>query len=123
MKHSHGQKITTIIPISILAFVAALGWYYYYSETNKNQSLATDSRTEQGVLNNKLEQQQATIDKLQEDETTLQARLASGEVSRQELTDRLEKAMAELETELEKRQTTIKKLQDEATALQATLAQ
>jgi chemotaxis protein MotB len=115
MKHSHGKQIATIIPISILAFVAALGWYYYYSEASKNESLTTDSRTEQGTLNNKLEQQQATIDKLQ-------ARLASEEESRQELTGRLEKTIAESETELEQRQTTIKKLQDEETALQARLA-
>ncbi len=143
MKHSHGKQIATIIPISILAFVAALGWYYYYSEVNKNQSLTTDSRTEQGILNNKLEQQQTTIDKLQKDETTLQARLASGGKSRQDLADMLDKTMAEkialennlqaetkrsilttaeLETELEKRQTTIINLQDEGTVLQASLA-
>ena len=143
MKHSHGKPIATIIPISILAFVAALGWYYYYSEVNKNQSLTTDSRTEQGVLNNKLEQRQTTIDKLQKDETTLQARLTSEKKSRQELADMLDNTRAEkialennlqaetkrsilttaeLETELEKRQTTIIKLQDEGTVLQARLA-
>jgi len=136
MKHSHGKQIVTITSISILAFVAAVGWYYYYSEVNKNQSLTTDSRTEQGTLNNKLEQQQATIDKLQ-------ARLASEKKSRQELAEMLDKTRAEkialennlqaetkrsilttaeLEAELEKRQTTIKKLQDEGTALQARLA-
>ena len=143
MKHSHGKQIATIIPISILAFVAALGWYYYYSEASKNESLTTDNRTEQGTLNNKLEQQQATIDKLQKDETTLQAKLALGGKSRQELAEMLDNTRAEkialennlqaetkrsilttaeLEAELEKRQTTIKKLQDEGTALQARLA-
>ncbi len=122
MKHNHGKQISAIIPLSILAFVAAIGWYFYYSEVNKNQSLAMDSHTEQGLLNNKLEKQQTTIVQLQDDQSALQARLAAEKQSRQELTDRLEKTMAELETELENRQTTINKLLEDETALQANLA-
>ena len=74
MKHSRGILIVTILPIIILASAAATGWYYYYSETNKYQSLTMDSRAE-------LEKLQTTIDKLLDDETALQATLASEKIS------------------------------------------
>lgn len=70
MKYSRGILIVTILPIIILASAAATGWYYYYSETNKYQSLTMDSRAE-------LEKLRTTIDKLLDDETALQATLAS----------------------------------------------
>jgi chemotaxis protein MotB len=141
MKHSH-NPIATIVLILVLVSVAAVGWYFYNSEVNKNQSLTMDSHTEQGLLNNKLKKQQTTIAKLLEDQTVLQARLTAEQQSRQELADRLEKTMAdkmavesnlqgeiqkvalttaELETELEKRQTTINKLLEDQTALHARL--
>jgi chemotaxis protein MotB len=144
MKNSLTKPITTILPLSILAFVAATGWYFYYSEVNKNQSLTTDSQSEQGILNNQLEKQQTTIAKLKDDQTALQARLAAEKQSRQELADRLEKTRAEkvtvetnlqreinkatlttaeLETELEKRQATINKLLEDKTVLQARLTE
>lgn len=74
MKYSHGILIVTILPIIILASATATGWYYYYSETNKYQSLTMDSRAE-------LEKLQTTIDKLLDDETALQATLASEKIS------------------------------------------
>jgi chemotaxis protein MotB len=135
MKHSHGKQITTILPLSIMALVAAVGWYFYYSEVNKNQSLTIDSQSEQGILNNQLAKQQATIVKLQ-------AGMVAEQQSRQEQAGMLEKTTAEkitaqselqgeiqraklttaeLETELENRQTTINTLREDVTALQAGL--
>ena len=103
MKHSRGNLIATILPILILASVAAAGWYYYYSEVNKNESLIMDSHSEQGKLNSKLEQLQITINKLQEDEIALKTRLVSQGKIQEEL------------------QTTIKKLQGDETALKTRL--
>ena len=77
MKPSHGNLIITILPVLILATAAASGWYYYYSELNKNQILTDDSRSER-------EQLQARIDKLLEDKTALQARLASEKKSQED---------------------------------------
>ncbi len=132
MKHSRGNLIATILPILILASVAAVGWYYYYSEVNKYQSLTMDSRSEQEKLKNKLENLQTTINKLLEDETDLQARLASEKNSREELQTTINKLQEE-ETALQDRliteknsqeelHTTINKLQEEETALKARLA-
>lgn len=104
MKHSQGNLITTVIPILILASIAAAGWYYYYSEVEKNQSLTMESSSEQGVLNNKLEDLQASIDKLKGDESALQAKIELQKKSQGELTASLEKTMAEkiaMETSLQ----------------------
>lgn len=89
MKYSHGILIVTILPIIILASAAATGWYYYYSETNKYQSLTMDSRAE-------LEKLQTTIDKLLDDETALQATLASEKNSQ----DDYKAAQASLQNEI-----------------------
>ena len=138
MKDSNSKLITTIIPLVVLASVAAVGWFNYYSELDKNQILALDSQSEQGKLGIELEQQQATIDRLQADATALQARLASENKSQQQLATRLEKTSTEKMTlennlqtemeraesttaELEKQQATIKQLLEDETALQAKL--
>jgi len=131
MKHSRGNLIVTILPILILTSVAAVGWYYYYSEVNKYQSLTIDSRSEQEKLNSKLENLQTTINKLLEDETDLQARLASEKKSQEKLQTTVNKLLedetalqARLIAEKESRaelQTTINKLQEEETALKARL--
>jgi len=89
MKHSRGILIVTILPIIILASAAATGWYYYYSETNKYQSLTMDSRAE-------LEKLQTTIDKLLDDETALQATVASAKNSQ----DDYKAAQASLQNEI-----------------------
>ena len=138
MKDSNSKLITTIIPILVLATVAAIGWFNYYSELDKNQSLVLNSQSEQGKLGIRLEQQQATIVSLQADATALQSRLEAENKSRQELTAMLEQTSAEkiaveshlqaeverVEStivELEKRQTTINQLLEDETNLQAKL--
>jgi chemotaxis protein MotB len=131
MKHSRGNLIVTFLPILILASIAAVGWYYYYSEVNKYQSLTMDSRSEQEKLNNKLENLQTTINKLLEDETALQARLVSEKKSQQELQTTINKLQEEeivlqarLMTEEKSQQelqSTIDKLQEEEAALKARL--
>ncbi len=134
MKHSRGNMTATILPILILASVAAAGWYYYYSEVTENEFLAMASRSEKEELSNKLGELRATINGLLEEKTALQARLESEGNSQQELAALLEKTMAEkmlmeaslqqevnrvtsttaeLEAELEKRQAAQKSLHDE----------
>ena len=77
MKHSRGNMTATILPILILASVAAAGWYYYYSEVTENEFLAMASRSEQEKLSNKLGELRATINGLLEEKTALQARVES----------------------------------------------
>jgi chemotaxis protein MotB len=111
MKHSQGNLITTIIPILILASIAAAGWYYYYLEVEKNQSLTMENSSEQGILNNKLktlqdkfETLQSSISNLLEDEKNLQVKIELQKKSQEELTASLEKTMAEkiaIETSLQ----------------------
>ncbi len=76
MNTSRGNLVVAIIPISILVFVAAFGWYFYYSEIDKNESLTNDNLAEQKKLGNKLEKSQTTVNKLQERNTKLQKSLA-----------------------------------------------
>ncbi len=134
MKHSHGKLVAIALPILVLASVAGVGWYYYYSEADKSQTLSMENRAQQGILNNDLENPQATINKLLEDEIALQDRLVSTQKSRDELAALLEKSIAEkkametslqqevkkvilttaeLEAELEKRRTEQKSLHNE----------
>ncbi len=104
MKHSHGNLTTTIIPILLLASIAAAGWYYYYSEVDKNQSLTMENSSKQGILNNRLESLQASVDKLLADESALRAKIEMQKNSQEELTASLEKTMAEkisMETSLQ----------------------
>ena len=143
MKHSHGILATTAIPILALASVAAVGWYYYYSEVEINQSQTMDSRTQQELFNNKLADRQARIDKLLQDETDLQASLTAEKKSQGELAAALEKTRAEkmavesslqreladlnsttagLEADFEEQQTTISRLRENEIMLQARLA-
>ena len=85
MKHSHGILIANAIPILILASVAAAGWYFYYSEVDNNQTLSTDSRSKQAMLNTDLDKLQTRINILLEDESALQASLETETKSKQEL--------------------------------------
>lgn len=104
MKHSHGNLTTTIIPILLLASIAAAGWYYYYSEVDKNQSLTMENSSKQGILNNRLESLQASVDKLLADESALRAKIEMQNNSQEELTASLEKTMVEkiaMETSLQ----------------------
>lgn len=123
MKHSHGKLIVTIIPILILASVAAAGWYFYYSEVNKYQSLTMDSRSEQRELNNKLEKLQTTIDKLLEDESVLQDRLVTEKKSQQQLAALLEKIKAEKMATEANLQQEVKSQEQLATLLDKTMAE
>jgi len=143
MKHIQGNLATTAIPVLVLAAVAAAGWYYYYSEVEINQFQTADSRTQEELLNNKLENQQTRIDKLSQDASGLQAKLVGEEKLRRELASTLEKTTAEklamesglqqqlaelksttagLETEIETQQTKVNKLQKNETALKHRLA-
>jgi len=102
-------------------------------ETNLQREIKKATLTT-AELETELEKRQATINKLLEDKTVLQARLTEEKQSRQELADRLEKARAEklavesnlqgeikkvtlstaeLEAELEKRQAVQQSLHDE----------
>jgi chemotaxis protein MotB len=119
MKHSHGILIANVIPILVLASVAAAGWYFYYSEVEKNQALGMDSRSKQLVLNTDLEKlqdgletekksQQALavqLEKTLADRNALQARLVSEKKSQQELNALLEKSKVDkkkIEVDLQK---------------------
>jgi len=134
MKHSHGNLIAIAFPILALASVAGAGWYYYYSEVDKNQTLSMETSTQQGILKTDLENLRTRINKLLEDETALQARLVSEQESQGELAASLEKTVAdkkvmearlqqevkkvilttaELEAELEKRRAEQKSLHNE----------
>jgi len=114
MKHSRGNLIVTIIPIFLLVFVAASGWYFYNSRVN-------------GLL---------------EGESVLRAQLVSEKNSQEELAALLEKTVAEkmgieitlqqevkeailitlgLESELENLQITITELLANESLLQAEL--
>jgi chemotaxis protein MotB len=95
MKHSHGILIANVIPILVLASVAAAGWYFYYSEVDKNLALSSESLSIQTMLKTDLEKQQTTIDKLLEDKTALQTRLQTEKKSQQELAAQLEKTIDE----------------------------
>ncbi len=95
MKHSHGILIANVIPILVLASVAAAGWYFYYSEVDKNQTLSMDSGSKQEMLNTDLEKLQTRINILLEDESALQARLETEKKSKQELAAQLEKTLAD----------------------------
>ncbi|GBF29582.1 putative lipoprotein YiaD [bacterium MnTg03] len=95
MKQSHGNLVAIALPILVLASVAGAGWYYYYSEVDKNQSLSMEISTQKGILKTDLENLQTRINKLLEDETALQARLLSGQESQGELAASLEKTVAD----------------------------
>jgi len=134
MKQSHGNLVAIAFPILVLASVAGAGWYYYYSEADKNQTLSMEISSQKGILNTDLEKLQTRISKLLEDETALQSRLASEQKSQDELAALLEKTIAEkkalqsrlqrevenvilttseLEAKLEKRRAEQRSLQDE----------
>jgi len=134
MKHSHGNLIAIAFPILVLASVAGAGWYYYYTEVDKNQTLSLEISTQQGILKTDLENLQTRIDILLENETALQTRLVSEQESQGELAASLEKTVAdkkamearlqqevkkvilttaELEAELEKRRAEQKSLHNE----------
>ncbi len=95
MKHSHGNLIAVALPILVLASVAGAGWYYYYSEVDKNQTLSMEISTQKGILKTDLENLQTRINKLLEDETALQARLLLEQESQGELAASLEKTVAD----------------------------
>jgi len=116
MKHSHGNLITTILPVLVLASVAASGWYSYYTEADKNQSLATDSRSQQEKLNNELEKLQSSVNKLQKDESELQAKLVSEIKSQENLQATINKLL-EGESELKAKLELEKDSQQQQTAL------
>jgi len=134
MKHSHGNLIAIAFPILVLASVAGAGWYYYYTEVDKNQTLSLEISTQQGILKTDLENLQTRINILLENETALQTRLVSEQESQGELAASLEKTVAdkkamearlqqevkkvilttaELEAELEKRRAEQKYLHNE----------
>ena len=98
MKHSHGNLIAIAFPILVLASVAGAGWYYYYSEVDRNQTLSMEISTQKGILKTDLENLQTRINKLLEDETALQARLLSEQESQGELAASLEKTVADKKT-------------------------
>ncbi len=79
----------------MLASVAGAGWYYYYTEVDKNKILSMEFSTQQGILNTDLENLQTRINKLLEDESALQARLVSEQESQGELAASLEKTVAD----------------------------
>ena len=106
MKQSRGNLVAIAFPILVLASVAGAGWYYYYTEADKNKILSMEISTQQGILNTDLENLQTRISKLLEDESALQARLQQ-EVKKVILTT------AELEAELEKRRAEQKSLHSE----------
>jgi len=116
MKHSHGILIANLIPILVLASVAAAGWYYYYSEVDKNQTLSMDSRSRQEILNTDLEKLQTRINILLEDESALLVRLETEKISKQELAVQLEKTMADKKA-MEVKLASEKQSQQELTAL------
>ncbi len=109
MKHSHGIVIANVIPILVLASVAVTGWYFYYSEVDKNQTLSIDIRSKQLMLNTDLEKLQANLEtekisqqalvaqleKTLADKKAMQARLVSEKKSQQELAALLEKSMVD----------------------------
>ena len=95
MKKTRGNIATTIIPILILASLAAAGWYFYYVEVEKIKSLTMESSSEQGKLKNELDNLQASIDKLLKDENNLQAKIELQMKSQEDLTASLDKIMAE----------------------------
>jgi len=121
MKHSRGNLIATILPILILASVAAAGWYYYYSELNKNDSLAMESDSDRTKLNSKLEQLQTTIKNLQEDQTSLQAGLESEKKSLNDEISTVSGERSQLLTQLEQEQESKKQIANLKTRLEREL--
>ncbi len=116
MKHSHGILIANLIPILVLASVATAGWYFYYSEVDKNQTMSMDSRSKQLMLNTDLENLQTRIKILLEDETALQASLETEKNSQQELADQLQKTLTDNKA-MQVRLASEKKSQQELTVL------
>jgi len=117
MKNHHGNTTFTVILFLILAVVAGAGWYFYYAEIGKNQTLVTDLRSEQTKLIDK----QLELASLQEvtsaDKQALEDRL-------QQQRDRISSTSAELGAELENQQAlqnelrdTIAKIDDEKSQL------
>jgi len=125
MNRNHGNINIAIFPSLILAAVAAGGWYNYYSELKKSQSLENSSDSMQKELHQKLEQQQIRIDQLTQAEQELLTNLSSEkksqeqlrisleateaeklqmEISMQQEVSRVTSTTAELEKELERRQ-------------------
>lgn len=106
MKHNRGNLILTFVPSLIFASVAAVGWYYYYSEVDKNQILKSDSIEVQQELNSKLKKQQAGIE-------TIKAEKLAIETSLQQEMKRVRSATAELKAELAQRQAELQSLHDQ----------
>jgi len=133
MNRSHGDINITLLPSLILAAVAAVGWYSYYSERENSQSLESNNESTQRELSQKLEQQQVTIDQLTQTRQELLAGLASEkksqehlqaslgqikvdkeqmEISMQQEVSRVASTTAELEKELQQRQARQASLED-----------
>ncbi|MCH7882649.1 MAG: OmpA family protein [Proteobacteria bacterium] len=106
MKHNRGNLILTFVPSLIFASVAAVGWYYYYSEVDKNQIFRADSIEVQQELNSKLKKQQARIE-------TINAEKLAIETSLQQEMNRVRSATAELKAELAQRQAELQSLHDQ----------
>ena len=115
MKHSRGILTGSIIPLLIVVCVAIVGWYLYFSEKNKNESVSVENISQLEQQNMKLEGLAAEIERLKQSEASLQGSLNTEQ--------QLQKDLATLlEVELDKSETSLKALLTEKTAVQERLA-
>ena len=114
MKHSRGNLIATIIPIIVLVFVAASGWYFYNSRVNSLLEAESVLRAQLVSEKNLQEELAALLEKTITEKMEMETNL------RQEAKEAVS-ATTGLESELEKRQITIDKLLANESVLQAEL--
>jgi len=116
MKYHRGKVAATAVPVLILVAVAAAGWFFYYSETEKSNSLVEEVQKEKAGLI----KQQADLNK------SLQAALAEKRVLQQRLQEEVDGALSK-HAELEKAQAELSALlaqtREEKSQLEARLQQ
>ncbi len=99
MTQNQSNRLSTYLSIVILAAIAAVGWYYYYSATSDIKSNLADNRAELDTLNNKLQEHQSTVDRLKADRNAIQDRLASSRKMQKEEIGKLQTTITRLEVE------------------------
>ncbi len=124
MNRNRGNLIVTLLPSLIFAATAAAGWYFYYTESETNESLTKESRSEQRKSTFQLEQLQRETDRLKRDNGKLTAEISrTSEMQSQHAREKAQLG-TEIKTLTEKQkslQTDLEAEREMRTELQATL--
>ena len=117
MKKAFGNLALTLLPGLIFAAIAAVGWYSYLSEQERNQAISTQSFAKQQVLEDKLSNQQGKINTLNDSIKLLEAEKSTLQNNLQIEVNQASSAATELKSELEQQQAEKESLRDKNNTL------